>query len=418
MFLLPSLTLLIVVARFGTAIFPSSCPAISASSSNSTIGVCPQDFAVIGGALEAVHESITPPTGIAVDASMNVYLTYPRNGALTPNNVVLTTSFTGEEPWPSAEIQNCTVGQDPSTCFINVQNVVLDSLGQMWVVDNGYPPGAAAAVPGGSKLMAFDTRTRCLLKTVLIPQIGNGTNANDLRINNTLGTAGTAFITDVAAGGSLVAIDLATGSAVRRLWNTTVVRADPSWVAVYDGQPKYCWKGTTRNFCATGADGIALASGNVYWGVLSSRRFYYAPQAVLANASASEDEARASVVFPGELGSEQAGFTADDNGRVYMLASEQNAIFYADTQLANVNETVNGVLPGGPGPVPPNNYVVKALVRSGLIQHADSAAVMNGYLYFCTNQINLSAGRQYNNTDARKGPYRSYRYFIGAGPAV
>lgn len=65
-----------------------------------------------------------------------------------------------------------------------------------------------------------------------------------------------------------------------------------------------------------------------------------------------------------------------------------------------------------------NNYVVKTLLRSGQIQHADSGAILDGYFYFCTNQLELSPSRQYNNTDNRKGPFRSYRVYIGRGPAV
>lgn len=103
---------------------------------------------------------------------------------------------------------------------------------------------------------------------------------------------------------------------------------------------------------------------------------------------------------------------------MYILASEQNAIYYVETSQSEVDMTVNGVPPGGSGLVPPENYVVKTLVRSGMIQHADSAAILDGWLYFCTNQLELSPSRQYNNTDHRKGPFRSYRTWIGRGPAV
>ena len=102
-------------------------------------GAYPQDFNVVGPALEAVHDSQTPPTGLAVDNDLNIYIAYPRNTGLTHNNVVICTDFNNEKPWPSAEIQNCTSGQDPGTCFVNVQNVVLDSIGQLWIVDSGIP---------------------------------------------------------------------------------------------------------------------------------------------------------------------------------------------------------------------------------------------------------------------------------------
>lgn len=80
------------------AAFPDTCPDPALSSSNSTLGVCPQDFTIIGDPLEAVHEGIQAPTGLAVDPDLNIYLTYPRNFENSTNNVVICTSFTDEEP--------------------------------------------------------------------------------------------------------------------------------------------------------------------------------------------------------------------------------------------------------------------------------------------------------------------------------
>lgn len=113
--------------------------------------------------------------------------------------------------------------------------------------------------------MAFDVKTRALLKTYLFPDdlLAEGTNLNDVRINNTAGTAGFAFLTDESPEGGLVALDLATGQSVKRLKGEFVVKADPTFVGVYDGEPIYCWNGTTRNFCTTASDGIALQSGSV-----------------------------------------------------------------------------------------------------------------------------------------------------------
>lgn len=387
-----------------------------------TIGTYDRDFAVVGPALQAVHESQTPPTGLAIDSQENLYLTYPRNGVNTPNNVVIATSFFTEEPWPSASLQNCTAEQNASTCFVNVQNVVLDSIGQLWIVDSGIPFNGRGgdAIPGGAKIISFNQTTRELLRTYVIPQslYYNGMNANDVRINNTLGTKGFAFITDESSSGSLLAINLDTGETVRRLYNTSVVRPDRGYVGFYDGQLIYSWNGTQQKNTQIGADGIALASGNVYWGVLSSHRYYFISQSILANSSLPDAAILAAVQFPGQCGSEQAGFTADDHGRVYILASETNAIYYVDTVASAVQEPTTNNLPLPP--LSPNNYIIKVLVRSGLIQHADSAAIWDGWLYFSTNQLALGPGFQYNNTDRRRGPFRSYRVFVGRGrgPAV
>ena len=269
--------------------------------------------------------------------------------------------------------------------------------------------------------MSFNQSTKELIRTYPIdPSLYyGGLNLNDLRINNTLGAGGFAFMTEISHGSSILAVDLSNGAVSRRLYNTSVVMSDPGYVGIYNGEPIYSWRnGSNKSFLDISADGIALQSGNFYWTVLCSRRMYYIPQTVMADFSLSDEEVLDAVVFPGQCGSEQAGLTADDRGRLYITASEHNAIFYIDTWQSEVNETVNGVGPGGEGLVAPENYVLKTLVRNAMIQHADSAAILDGYLYFNTNQLMLRPQSQYGNVDHRKGPFRSYRMWIGRGPAV
>jgi hypothetical protein len=131
------------------------------------------------------------------------------------------------------------------------------------------------------------------------------------------------FITDESEAGSLLAVDLDDGSTTRRLYNTTVTRADPYYVGVYNGEPIYGWNETKMSFINTGADGIALASGNLYWALLGSQRFYSISQDNLVNNTLSDEEMLAAVQNPGMCATEQAGLTADDHGRVYITASEQ-----------------------------------------------------------------------------------------------
>ncbi|KAH6839117.1 major royal jelly protein-domain-containing protein [Alternaria alternata] len=414
----------IVPKSLGSSYFETSSDGYRPFDPGYTIGAYPQDFTLVGSSLEPIHDSQKPSTGLAVDSFHNLYLTYPRNSGQTPNNVVLCTSYNDEVPWPNADMQNCTVGQDPRTCFINVQNIVLDNRGRLWVVDSGIPANASPdtnALFGGAKLMSFNETTGEHLRTYVIPQdlLSHRMNMNDMRVNTTAGGRdGYAFVTDASKNSSLLAVDLENGSAVRRLFNTSVVRADENYVGSYGGELIYTWNGTQKSHLTTAADGIALASGNFYWGVLASRRFYYISQEILVNQNLTDEEVLAAVQDPGQCGSEQAGFTADDRGRVYIAASEQNAIYYVDTLESETNMTVNGNLPGGSGLIPPEDYVVKTLVRNAMIQHADSMAILDGWLYFNTNQLTLGPGFQYNNTDKRRGPFRSFRLWIGRGPAV
>jgi hypothetical protein len=234
-----------------------------------TNGAYPQDFNLIGPPLEAIHDSQRPSTGLAVDSQHKLYLTYPRNAGPTPNNVIVCTSFNDEAPWPNATMQNCTVNQDLSTCFINVQNIVRDDRGRLWVVDSGIPANAAQtsdAIYGGAKIMSFNETTAEHLQTLIIPQhlLSNRMNMNDIRLNTTLGgRAGYAFITDASTNSSLVAVDLDDGSAVRRLFNTSVVRADENYVGTYDGELIYTWNGTRKGHLTIAADGIALGTHSI-----------------------------------------------------------------------------------------------------------------------------------------------------------
>lgn len=122
----------------------SNCPVPYSSTLNDSypIGACPGDLQVIGGVPELIHESAIAPTGIAVDPQHNVFFTYARNMQKQNYTMTKATSFTEEVPWPSEEWQNCAEGQNASTCFVNVQNVVLDSIGGWWVIDSGVPNGA------------------------------------------------------------------------------------------------------------------------------------------------------------------------------------------------------------------------------------------------------------------------------------
>jgi hypothetical protein len=158
---------------------------------------------------------------------------------------------------------------------------------------------------------------------------------------------------------------------------------------------------------------VDVASGNFYWGVLASRRFYYISQEILVNTNLTDAQVLAAVQNPGQCGSEQAGFTSDDRGRVYIAASEQNAIYYVDTLKSEQNMTVNGNPPGGTGLIPTADYVVKTLAKNAMIQHADSMAILDGWLFFNTNQLTLGPQYQYNNTDKRKGPFRSFKVWLG-----
>ncbi|QSZ33412.1 hypothetical protein DSL72_004980 [Monilinia vaccinii-corymbosi] len=345
-----------------------SIPLSQQHTSLTTIGLCSADLDVIGPNLEAIHESTIPPTGLALDSDASLFFTYARNREPQKWTLTKATGFITEVPWPSEEWQNCKAGQNASECFVKVQNVV-------WM------PRVALPTPYGAKIMSFNSTSGELIRNYIYPPelYYAKIQLNDIKINNTLGNAGYAFITEDSAFGSISTIDLETCITIRHLFN----------------------KGTTPSYLNSGTNGIALTGSNIYWGVKASNHWYFAPQeAFISNLTDAEIEAQ--IQKPGNFPSEQAGFTADDRGRVYICASAQNAILYADTLQCEVTEEINGVPAGRSGPVPAANYNLKTLVRSGQLQAADTMAILDGYLYFTTNQQGLAPARQYNNIDKRK----------------
>lgn len=239
-----------------------------------------------------------------------------------------------------------------------------------------------------------------------------------------MSTAGVAFLTDEQ--GSLVIIDLASHTYTRRLFNTSVVAADALFVGSFDGTPFYEWKGTQRSHVQIGSDGIALASGNLYFAPLASRRLYQINQTVLANARLTDAEILDAVEFVGQVGSYLEGFTADDQGRVYMGTAEQNSITYFNTSISSVTNStkLNGLNASSTnatnvGVIPASDIEVAPFVRSADIQWPDSMCIENGYLWFTTNQLPLQGTYQRNDITKASLPYKVYRTSVGgAGPAV
>lgn len=178
-------------------------------------------------------------------------------------------------------------------------------------------------VPDGPKVINFNYTTGKVIRTYIYPEdlwLAK-LQLNDIKINNTLGTGGYAFITEDTQYGSISTLDLDTGEFIRHLYNTTFTKPDERFTSMYNGEPVRNWNGTKPSYMNSGTNGIALASGNVYWGVKSSHRWYFVCQEALIS-GLTHEELAAKVQVPGDIPSEQSGFTADDRGRVYMMASE------------------------------------------------------------------------------------------------
>lgn len=337
------------------------------------------------------------PTGVTVSEDGRIFVCYPDWGDKSPFTVA---EITGETvvPYPSADI-NAFHGNDPENTFVSVQSVVADGTGGLWVLD-AAAPNFASPVPGGPKLVSVDLRTNRVRRTYTFSAdvVLNTTYLNDVRVDYRAGAGGFAYITDSSAAGpgAIIVVDLADGTAVRRLSGHMSTSPDKGFLPKVEGKimmNRPAGGQATPTFIA--ADGIALSpdGGMLYYSPLSSRRLYSIETAHLRDMTLSEAQLGAYVRDGGEKGASD-GMITDANGVVYAGDYENNSI--------------RAIMPDGS---------MKTIVHDPRVLWPDTLSIgPDGYLYFTANQLHRQAGYNHGQ-DVRQKPYSLFRVRIDAGPA-
>ena len=132
----------------------------------------PNNFTTDGPYLEVVHEIYnltTFPTGVAVDQENRIFINFPRSASSNDVTLGLADSFNTTVAYPNASIQTCQPGQNVSTCFVNIQSVVVDSAQRIWALDTGAGPGQMNAVEYGAKIMSFNLTTNEMIDNYVLP---------------------------------------------------------------------------------------------------------------------------------------------------------------------------------------------------------------------------------------------------------
>lgn len=263
-------------------------------------------------------------TGVAVSEQGRVFVNFPRwneDVAVSVAEVVdgRTRPFPNAEwnGWRNANKNTVTPGDH----FVNVQSVVADGRGSLWVVDSGAPD-AGFIVPGAPKLVRIDLATDRVTRVIrfddtVAPQ---GSYMNDIRFS---ADGRTAFLSDSGARGAIVVVDLASGRARRVLDGDPSTQLDKAVTVTIDGRP------LRRPDCRQpefAADGIAvMPDGYLYWQALTGKTLYRAPTASLANARLSPAALASSVErVTGHRVAD--GLLATRDGRLLLTAPEDNAV--------------------------------------------------------------------------------------------
>ncbi|MBB2203957.1 SMP-30/gluconolactonase/LRE family protein [Gluconacetobacter takamatsuzukensis] len=127
----------------------------------------------------------------------------------------------GLHPFPGGSWNQWKPGGDPTNAFLMVNGLHIFSDDTLWVVDQGVDPTTGSTVPGGQKLVQFDTRSGKVLQVLrwgadILPP---GSAMNDLRIAGDL-----MFVTDSGLGGIIIH-HMGSGETVRRLSEHPLLRA-------------------------------------------------------------------------------------------------------------------------------------------------------------------------------------------------
>lgn len=330
------------------------------------------------------------PTGVAVSDEGRRFVCYPRWG----DDVTFTVAELrdGKEvPYPSAAF-NAFDEARPSETLVSVQSVVVDPANRLWLLDTGSIE-MTPTVEGGAKLVRVDLDRDEVVQTIVLPRdvATETTYLNDVRFDLARGEAGIAFITDSGTEPThqmgLLAVDLASGRAWRRLGGHDTVTPDEDHVAIIDGQP--------LDGLLMGSDGIALSADGerLFYCPLASRRLFSVDAAVLADPDASDADVAATVRDHGQKGASD-GLETDARGRIYATNYEHGAII----RTLDAGETWEPV------------------AHQPAMLFVDTLAVAaDEHVYFTVNQLHLQEQYQ-DGEDLRRSPYSLMRVAIDAGP--
>jgi sugar lactone lactonase YvrE len=326
------------------------------------------DTGSYGPELEEYHYYYNQwPIGLAISSTGRFFASYTRgNYAFTLGEAV---NKTAETPYPSADLNlpvsqlntsyhGIAFGSANSTGLISVQALYItpENAGRpetLWVVDTGRPSimdssGASTmpyAQPGGPKIIGINLTNDIVYATYTFPPNVHFPDSYmndirfDLRANVTVSGQGIAYIVDSSDEGrpGFIMLDLGTGQSWRRLTqHPSTLRVDRD-VPSYQGHPFYQrTMGMPVQTLREGLDGLQLTPDGerLYYSPLTSDYLYSIPTTNLRvtteQDALAEIKAANNVTDHGQRGGNANGFEGDNNGLIYQLIPEHNAVYYYD----------------------------------------------------------------------------------------
>ena len=263
-------------------------------------------------------------TGVAASADGRMFVNFPRWNADVPVSVAEVRRNGSTVAYPDARWnswRNATgMQQDVRSHFVNVQSVVADRRGNLWVLDPGAP-NAEKVLPGAAKLVRIDLRTNAVTRVYPFDDTVAPADSylNDIRFSP---DGRHAFMTD-SGRGALVLLDLDSGVATRFLDRHPTTMLDPTVQVMTDGRPLRRPDGRQPMFHA---DGLELTpDGNLVWQALTGKTMYSVPTRELTRPDATQDSVARAVQRVAE-NRVADGYLTTRDGRLLITAPEDDAV--------------------------------------------------------------------------------------------
>jgi sugar lactone lactonase YvrE len=316
-------------------------------------------------------------TGVAVSKEGRIFVNFPRWSADVAMSVGEIRATGLVSPYPDDEWNAWAPPKDPTTHFVCVQSVYIDSADYLWVLDaaSAYLQGV---VPDGPKLVKIDLQRNSVVETHIFDHTiaPSASYLNDVRVDTRTNVA---YITDSGLG-AIIVVDLS-GNAVRRVLSENPTTKSEGVVLRIEGKE---WRLNGRA-PQVHADGIALdpAGKYLYYQALTGRSLYRIDTRYLRDPAVTERDLAAEVESLGTTGAAD-GMEFGSDGYLYLTGIEENAV----KVFAALGDS-------------------RIVIKDPSLRWPDSLARgPGGYMYVTTSQMHLAADR--------KQPCSVYRFKAGS----
>jgi sugar lactone lactonase YvrE len=320
--------------------------------------------------------------GIGVSHDGRVFASAP--AARTGNRLVEVNAKTGAvTPYPD----HAWNAPDTSAKqrWVVPQAMWVDKVNRLWVLDTGRAVLTAGAPGAPPKLVEFNLATNKVIRSYGFGRVvAPSDSLNDVRVDLVHGYA---YLTNIANKGSLVVLNLKTGSSRQVLVGDRSTQAAAGQHLMIGKQPAALANGTPA---VINADGIALSphAAWLYYRPLTDHNYWRVSTAALIDQHLSPAALSKKVEFLGS-GPLTGGLIMDQRGTLYGGNLEDSSVV-----ALTLDPTTHKLNP-------------KLFARDlGRLSWADGFAISDGYLYISDSHLWEVA---FKNHLQRSGPFTIFR---------